>query len=431
MQTTHCQNFGGSNQKMRIQNKSLLLNFSGYTLINLLNSLTPFIILPLLTRNLTSSDIGKIDLFTTSSIFLAPIIGLCFIQSISKLYFSVKNTKKYLSALASSLIVFGIGYLLLAFLIVHVFNFFDLNADEKKLIGILLLYVIVNLFVEGFLLLKRNQENLRSFAFVRLLKTALDILLTILFLYLIDDFWARIYAIFLSTIITSLIVFYMVIKSGQISFAFDLSMTKKILIYSYPLVFHTFFASILNYADRYFINEFEGTSELGKYSVVYQICMVMSLFINSFNMAWMPYFMKNMTENQVLFSKKIKKLFKYYGSFLAVAGIIVYFSIPLVYKYYVGNEYRVDHLIYLSLILGYFFNGLYRFKVNHLFFNEKTFSVAKLSFLTAILNITLNYFCIIKWGILGAAIATFISYLALYLFLETELILQKRNESTV
>ncbi len=416
---------------MKGKTKSLLVNFSGYTLINLLNSLTPFIILPILTRNLTSSDIGVIDLFSTSSIFLAPIIGLCFIQSISKLYFSFKDTKKYLSVLTTSLIIFGVGYLLITFTSIHVFNFFDLNQGQKKLIGILLLYVVINLFVEGFLLLRRNEENLKSFAFVRLFKTVLDIFFTITFIFYTDDFWSRIYAIFLSTLCTSIVVIYLVVKDGQISIKFDREMSKAIFIYSYPLVFHTFFASILNYADRYFINQMEGTSELGKYAVIYQICMVMSLFINSFNMAWMPYFMKNMTEDEVSFTKKVQNLFKYYFAGLAFAGAMVYILIPLIYKYYVGDSYRVDHLIYLSLILGYFFNGLYRFKVNHLFFREKTFSVAKLSFFTAIVNIVLNYFLIGKWGILGAGVATLISYFALYLFLETELLLQRRNESHI
>ena len=108
----------------------------------------------------------------------------------------------------------------------------------------------------------------------------------------------------------------------------------------------------------------------------------------------------------------------------------MYLIMPLIYRFYIGNNYIVEHLIYAALLFAYFFNGLYRFKVGYLFFHEKTFTIASLSFVTAATNLIFNYIYIDKLGILGAAISTLISYLALYILLEIILFNIKKDEKT-
>lgn len=413
---------------MDFKKKSLLLNFSGYTIINLFNSLTPFIVLPILTSNLTSKDIGVIDLFTTSSIFITPLIGLCFTQSISKLYYVYQDRKSYLSSLFSYVILFGVVSIILSACILLIPNFVPVENEIKLLIFSAIIYVLLNIIIEGFLLLKRNEEKIKQFATIRLFKSILEILLTVVLLFFIENYLFRIIAIVSATVITSIYVLYLLMYKNGLTFTLKKKIGKRIFIFSIPLVFHTFFASILNYADRYFIADMLGVSELGTYSVVYQLCMVMSLLINSFNMAWTPHFMKNMTVNKQKFEKKLRNIFKQYSLILLLFSGFLYFIMPFIYKFYVGETYKVDSIIYATILIAYFFNGLYRFKVSYLFYYEKTVAVAKLSFITAIVNLTFNYICINKYGILGAAISTLISYFVLYLMLEKILFKMKRNE---
>ncbi|WP_027065468.1 lipopolysaccharide biosynthesis protein [Maribacter sp. Hel_I_7] len=403
---------------MNFKKKSLFLNFSGYTIINLLNSLTPFIILPILTWNLSSNDIGVIDLFTTSTFFLTPIIGLCIIQSISKLYFTIENRNKYISVVFTCILILGVGSTLLSILGTYTFNIFDLNTDKKQLVILIVFYVFLNLIIEGFLILKRNEENLKQFAIIRLSKAGLDIILSIIFLSLYNNYNVRIFSLFSSSFLSALFIGYLLLKDKSITFLIDKKLVNKILIYSSPLILHTFFNNILNYADRYFINDYLGTAQLGKYSVIYQLCMVMSLLITSFSMAWTPYFMKNMAIDKKGFMIIFNKTFKYYSLSILIFGIIIYFIMPLIYKFYVGEDYKVENTIYLALLSGYFFQGLYRFKVNQLFFEEKTGWIASLSFISALINIILNFYLIPKWGLFGAAFATLVSYIVLYTILE-------------
>lgn len=401
--------------------RSLIINFSSYTLINLLNSLTPFIILPLLTANLTKSDLGVIDLFTTTSLFLTPVLGLCITQSISKLYFTVSNKSRYLSTIATCILLLGFFAIITSYVILYLTNLTSFDSEKKLLIFFIVLYVFETLIIEGYLILKRNEEKIKEFAWLRLSKAALDISLTYVFLTHYNDYTARIFSLILSSSIAVFIILYYIIKSPSFRITLNRVLLKKILLYSSPLILHTFFNHILNYADRYFINSFLGTSELGKYSVIYQLCMVMSLFINSFSMAWTPYFMKNMAANEPSFILTYKTVYKYYSLLLLLGGVAMFFMMPLAYKFYVGKDYLVDNTIYLALLLGYFFQGLYRFKVNVLFFKERTFSIAQLSFISAMVNLSLNYFLVNKWGLFGAAFATLMSYFILFLSLELNL----------
>ncbi|WP_425235172.1 lipopolysaccharide biosynthesis protein [Ulvibacterium sp.] len=416
---------------MKIKSQSLLVNFSGYTIINLLNSLTPFIILPILTRNLSKSDLGIIDIFTTSSLFLTPLIGLCLIQSLSKFYFSIKNRKAYLSTLFSSALIFSAGWLILVAVCLFSQNFIELPSKTRWLILCIIFYVCLNLIVEGFLLLKRNEENLRQFASVRLLKASLDIGLTIFLLLFIDDYFLRVLGITVSTAIAFLIVMYKLISKKAIVFEVKKEILKKIFVFSLPLILHTTFANILNYADRYFILEILGTATLGKYSVVYQLCMVISLIINSFNMAWAPYFMKNMTRDHAKFRLKMKSWFCYYTGFLVLFALILFILMPLIYKIYIGQGYEVNHWVYAGLLTAYFFNGMYRFKINYLFYYEDTKAIAKLSFIAALASLSLCYILIPRFGLIGAAISTLGSYFLLYALLEVQLLKKRPYEGTL
>jgi O-antigen/teichoic acid export membrane protein len=65
------------------------------------------------------------------------------------------------------------------------------------------------------------------------------------------------------------------------------------------------------------------------------------------------------------------------------------------------------------ILLGYFFQGVYVFMVAPLFYFKKTLLVPVLTVAGALVNIGLNIFLIPEIGIMGAAVATAISFFVL------------------
>ena len=124
---------------------------------------------------------------------MTPIIGLCIIQSISKLYFTIENRKEYISVVFTSILILGAGFTLLSIIGTYAYNIFDLTTDKKQLVVLIVFYVLFNLIIEGFLILKRNEENIKQFAIIRLSKAGLDVMLSIVFLYIFHNYNVRIY----------------------------------------------------------------------------------------------------------------------------------------------------------------------------------------------------------------------------------------------
>lgn len=65
----------------------------------------------------------------------------------------------------------------------------------------------------------------------------------------------------------------------------------------------------------------------------------------------------------------------------------------------------------LWLALAFAFNGMYKMVVNYIFYVEKTYILGLITTLTAIINISLSYFLISRYGAVGVAYSSVVSYL--------------------
>ena len=152
-----------------------------------------------------------------------------------------------------------------------------------------------------------------------------------------------------------------------------------------------------------------GIDYNGVYSAAFQIGMVMSLFSNSFNQAWVPWFFEQLNLKSNSANKKIVKI-----TYLYILGIFFLISVftffgPLLFKI-LGSEFRSGIDFFFWIILGFGFNAIYKMFVNYIFYTEKTIYIAYLAIGTALSNIILNYVLIKEFGAIGAAYATTVSF---------------------
>lgn len=106
-----------------------------------------------------------------------------------------------------------------------------------------------------------------------------------------------------------------------------------------------------------------------------------------------------------------------------ILGTVLYigfiFLAPEVFKCYASKEYW-DMIKYIPIIASSsYIVLLYTFAVNFEFYKKKTIITALGSSISAICNIILNYILIPKYTVIGAVIATFISYMILLIFHQT------------
>ena len=158
-----------------------------------------------------------------------------------------------------------------------------------------------------------------------------------------------------------------------------------------------------------------NSQEAGIYSVAYQIGMVMSLIQNSFNQVWAPHTFKVMKSESESGPVELMKANYLYAIIIFLLVPIITFLLPYIYSTFIGSSYQSGINIVFWVLLGYAFNGIYRMLVNYLIYIKKTKLIAFNTVLSAISNLVLNYYFISKFGVIGAAFATTVSFALLFL----------------
>lgn len=400
----------------------LAKNISIFTFFNLLNAGIPFLLLPVLTTYLSPEDYGIIDIFNSLIMLFTPIVGLSIIESINRYYFEEKEVdlKTFVSTIFTMLLKYGVIFIVIisvvgVFLAKHISESFNLPL---KVLIFAAIYVYFSQIGEIILIIWRISYKTVNYGVFRIVKTLFDISFSLILIVVLDFNWeGRVVPQVITSVLFGLVVMYILYKKG---FAFnkELKFNKeykaKALSYGVPLIFHSLGGYLIAVSDRFFILYFEGVESIGIYGVAYQIGMVIGLFQNSFNQAWVPYFFSSLKINSKKRNLQIVKIT--YGYFLIMLLLVVIFYLitPYIYKYFIGEQFQEGVNVVLWVLLGYAFNGMYKMVVNYLFYLKQTRVIAVFTTIAATLNLVLNYFLIDLYGIVGAAQATTISFAFLF-----------------
>lgn len=399
--------------KKIFRNKTLV-NIGSYSGFNLINSAIPFLLLPVLTQNLSKSDFAIIDIFTNLTFILAPLIGLNIGSSIIRFYYDKElyNLKTFFSSSLIFIIISGIVIILLTL----TFNIFfaDLLNINKTIQGILLLsifYALSNQIGETLLSLYRASERPIPYGKYRVIKTFFDFSISTFLIVFVWSSWTmRVYTAVAISCIFSIVSIILLIKELELRFDYHPQYVKSALTYSVPLILHDIGGHIINYADRLIILHFTNLDSVGIYAVAYQIGLVMSLVGNSINQAWTPFLfsiLKEQNPERIRWLDRfhIKMIFFYF----LLAGIIYLFT-PFIYSSFIGKAFNASPHIVLIILASYAINASYKNYVNYLFYYKKTARLSVYTGLGALINIGLCWYWIPKYNILGAAYATLISF---------------------
>lgn len=410
-----------------MNNRKLFKNISFFTFFNIVNSAIPFLLLPILTTYLSPEDYGIVDIFLNISLIATPLIGLSVVQSISRYYFEDIDLPKFVTTIFLILSGFGILVVFVAvFVSIFAEDFLQAFNIPPGIIVVALVYTLFSQLSEILLILWRVSYQTVKFGLFRILKTCLDLGLSIVLIVSFKMGWeGRIIPQLAIAILFGIIASIILYKNGYLlKTKISKKYKKEALSFSLPLIFHTLGGNIIGFSDRFFILFMLGLNNVGIYSVGYQIGMVIALLQNSFNQAWVPFFFEKLKGNKDADKIKIVKITYGYFGFILLIVLFFYILTPTIYKYFIGEAFDSGKSVVLWILLGYAFQGMYKMVVNYLFFLKKTKLIAYCTLFTMALNLVLNYFLINRNGINGAAQATLISFIVLFVLV---FIISKRN----
>jgi O-antigen/teichoic acid export membrane protein len=183
----------------------------------------------------------------------------------------------------------------------------------------------------------------------------------------------------------------------------NVSMIKTVLSLGFPLVLHGSANILVNIGDRFLLKHFMDISNVGIYTLAYQIGQVMSVVTNSINQSWQAQFLKKMIDDKNYNPNKETALIAIVNSIIGVAitgGTLLFFDVLFDMRYELVK--KITPIVIISYLMHYF----YAISNSLIFLNKKNHLLASITIISVLINFTLNYFFIPTLGIMGAAYAS-------------------------
>ena len=366
-------------------------------------------LLPVYTRVFSPSDYGVIDIITPTMMILTIITGLRIGSGVARYYYETEGEQRRV------LLSTGLFLYLAVPLPVCVCCYFFTERISQALfssptygwaISLALFTVLLDIFSTYFLLIFRFQRAALQYGILTLGRFLLGAFLSIYFVvYLHKGVEGVFLGMFLAALLFTIIEFIIIRKN--LTFAFSKLYARDILYYSVPLIPLGLTGWFRTYIHRFMLIPLIGLAAVGIFGSATRISSVILMITASINLAWAPFSMSVLHDenHKVIYSK----LLTYYTIALsAVTLIVTLFAYELVHLLTAPDYWGASSLIGL-LAVAQVFNGIFVLIGIGLLIVKKTY-LTTVSYLTGVI---IGIICLIvlvpQIGVMGAAIATFVS----------------------
>ncbi len=194
---------------------------------------------------------------------------------------------------------------------------------------------------------------------------------------------------------------------------FSRPLYRELLAFGIPMmVGYEMSGIILAVGDRYVIHGTIGETPLGLYSAAYNLCQyVQAVFVASVGQAVMPLYMqmydqKGVEATAAFIARSLRTYVLFGAPVIAGLAAVGKELLPSL----ASDKYASGALIVPWVIAGMVVDGSNSMVAAGLFIHRKTKHIMSIVLSAAILNLVLNLILVPRIGILGAAIATLVSY---------------------
>lgn len=376
------------------------------------SKLLVLILVPLYTAALLPEQYGTVDLVAQTANILLPIFTLSVSEAALRFGLDAKSPerRKTIYTTCLGVVICGLGIMAAIFPLLSRLEYLDGFST------ILYIYVWTAALKQLNATYTRSLEKVKLFAVDGILTTLMMILFNILFLLKFK--WGMtgyLLAIILSDFCSSVFLF---VAAGLWRHVdprrFQLSALKEMLRYCAPLVPTTLLWLITSISDRFIIVMYHGEAMNGINTVAYKIPTIITTIFTMFSQAWnMSAIQENGSEGREGFYTTVFSLNQSF-MYVMAAGILM-INRPLTYIW-VNPAYHEAMLYSPILTMATIFTCFNVFLGSVYIAEKKTKRSFMTSLAAGIINIILNFLLIPRFGIYGAAGATFAAYFLVFFF---------------
>lgn len=392
------------------RNNYLIKNAIIFTLGSFGSKIISFFLVPLYTYVLTASEYGVVDLVVTVGTVAIPILTLNISEAVMRFALDKDADKEKITQIGTRILLIGI---LVGLLIFPVCGFFNKISQYSTYIYF---YVISLAASQLYLCDLRGKELLIYYSIGNVLNTFFIAVLNIVFLLVLKEgIEGYLKAYIIANALTA--IYAIIAGKGYMSF-YPLRIDKKLLLqmvkYSIVLIPNSFMWWIMNSSDRIMVSGMVSVAANGIYAVSYKLPTLVSTLTTIFNQAWSYSAIRE--EGTADEGEYNNKIFKVLIGMVMLIGIgLLTFAKPFL-SVYVSKEYYVAWKYMPFLTVGCVYLTMASFMATSYTVHKDSFGYLFSGMFGAIFNIMINFVLIPLIGVYGAAIATCISYILVFVF---------------
>lgn len=374
------------------------------------SKLLSFFLTRLYTEVLDTAQYGVTDLIQQSGNLLLPLVTLGITNAVVR--FGLEKGVRKQDVFTTGVLSLLCGMVLLL-LISPLLGMIDLLTEH---IWLLCLFVFMSSLRSLCAQFVRAQSRVKLFAVDGILSTATTIGFNILFLVVLRDtafggVFGYIFSIVCSDALSVIFLFTIARLHRYIRFrGINFGQSRAMLKYSIPLIPNTILWWITNVSDRYIVAEILGEGANGLYAAAYKIPSLIMLVSGIFMDAWQ---ISAFTEEEGR-DRFYTKVMSTYSSLLFVMASGVILCTRFVPHVLFAESYYEAWRYIPLLVVAMAFTCMVNFLGSIYMVEKKSVRSLMTAALSAVVNVVLNLWWIPIFGVNGAAAATLVCYLLVF-----------------
>lgn len=398
---------------MNQRSKYLFKNLGILTISNFASKILVFLLVPLYTSVLTTTEYGSYDLIVTTVSMLFPLLTINIVDAVMRFCMDKSCSKEDIALIGIKYISFSICLVGLALFFCHWFNLFPSMAGLRHYVFLYYFSYVLNQF---FIQFAKGLEKVKDMGIAGVIGTVVMIGANVLFLLVLK---AGLIGFFVANVLAQAVpamYFFLRLKFWQFikSLHSNKSLEKNMLLYCAPLLCTTLGWWINSATNRYAVTFFLGVAANGVLSVSYKIPSIINTLQGIFTQAWQISVIKEYGERDV--ASFYGKTFSYINVIMSAAcSWLIILSKPLAHVLY-ANDFYVAWQYVPFLLISSVLNCASGFIGPILSAKKDSKNMAVSSVYGAGANVVLNVLLVYLMGIQGATIATAISSYIIYHF---------------
>lgn len=401
---------------------SILKAASWYTVGNILVKSVSFFVLPIFTALMSTTEYGIYSVYTSYlSIFeVVILLGLSSTIVIAK-YDKDTDFNSYMSTVITiPVIVTLVAGLLLNIYLMFSGGLLSMNQTLWNCLLVTSATAAVGNIIGARLIIDAEYKKYMLYSMITVVVNVGTSLLLCYTIYRDHDIhMARVIGQMLSTI-ASMIYIKLATKT-KVSVNF--SCIKNAFAWGIPLLFHTLATIILTQSDRIVIRYMDSYAAAGIYSIAVTLITIPLTLYTSISNAWTPWFYEKLEQKEYGTIRKTNNTYVFIFSVIIALFMLVS---PELIHFFTDSSYWDSVYCLVPLSISVFGELLYSFPVCIEYYNKKTQWIMWGTVSVTGINIILDIAFVYIWGFVGAAYATTLSKLILFVF---HFILAKKLET--